>query len=400
MRVAGIITEYNPLHNGHIYHIEETRKVTGCDYIIAVMSGDFVQRGEPAVADKYIRTEWALKAGVDLVMELPTVFSLSSAEGFAFGAMRALAKTRVVNSICFGSEINNIKSLYSAAKFISNETPEFQKKLKDQLSLGKSYPRARYDALENMGAPKEVLLALKTPNNILGVEYIKNMIKFMPKCELQSIERIGGQYNDDALSGTFSSATAIREALYTKNSEVFKAMPAFVSEKFSLVRPRAVRFEDAFKLLLYSLRRMNQGELAQIAGVHEGLENLLLRAAHNSASPDEFFDILKSKRYTMARCKRISMCALLGITKNMFERSMQNNASYIHILGFKNNARNLVSAISKSASCPVLLRKSDTLNIKNEAAASLALDILAHDIYGLISHDKIERDFMRQPVII
>lgn len=400
MRISGIVTEYNPLHNGHIYHIDETRKVTGCDYIIAVMSGDFVQRGEPAVADKYVRTEWALKAGADLVIELPAVFSLSSAEGFAFGAMRTLANTGIVSSICFGSESDDIKSLYNAAMFISNETPELQKKIKNQLSLGKSYPRARYDALESMGAPKEVLISLKTPNNILGVEYIKNMIKLMPKCESHTIKRIGGQYNDNALSGAFSSATAIREALYSKSAEAYNAMPAFVSEKFSLVRPRAVRLEDTFELLLYALRRMNQNELMQIAGVHEGFENLLLRAAHNSANPDEFFEILKSKRYTMARCKRISMCALLGITKTLYAQSMNNKAAYIHILGFKKNARSLVSAISKTANCPVLLRKSDTLNMANEAASSLALDVLAHDIYSLISRDKLERDFMRLPVII
>ena len=219
MRMAGVIAEYNPLHNGHVYHLERTRAQTGCDYVAVVMSGDYVQRGEPAVADKFTRASWALQSGADIVLELPAVYAAASAERFAAGGVRILAGTGVLTHLCFGSETPDVRQLQAAADALSQEPPAFRETLKEELSLGKSYPRARYDALARCGASETLLRVLSAPNSILGVEYIRFLRQYAPGAQPVAIGRIGAGYNDAALiEGRFSSATAIREALCLKKT--------------------------------------------------------------------------------------------------------------------------------------------------------------------------------------
>lgn len=401
MRVAGIIAEYNPLHNGHVYHMERTREVTKCDYIIVVMSGDYVQRGEPAIADKYTRAQWALLAGADLVLELPTVCAISSAERFAAGGVRVLAGTGVLDCLCFGSETPDTEVLIKAAEALRDEPPAFRAALKEQLSLGKSYPRARYDALEACGAPKALLKALSTPNSILGMEYVRFLQQYAPQAQPVAIHRVGAGYNDTALSGTFSSATAIREALCSCNESAYEGMPMYVGGYFKLGDIRCVNLLDAEPLMLYALRMMSAEDMKSLPDVQEGFENVLYRASREAKSTAELLTVLKSKRYTLARCKRICACALLGIKKPLAHSVFEEDALYLRVLGFKRTARSLVSAIANKRTLPLIMRRADTVALPPSAQAILETDIRAHDVYALLAKQETpQRDFTVAPIVI
>ena len=204
MRVVGVIAEYNPLHNGHIYHLEQAKRKTGASYCIVVMSGNFVQRGEPACTDKFTRAEWALQAGADLVIELPTVFANASAERFAEGGVRLLHAMGLVTDLAFGAEQGDIAKLSQLADYLAEEPPEFKSYLQYHLKMGESFPRARYEALQDMGADAELLSELVKPNNILAMEYLRSIHKYAPEICPVPIERIGGGYNDDYLTGEYS----------------------------------------------------------------------------------------------------------------------------------------------------------------------------------------------------
>lgn len=401
MRVAGIIAEYNPLHNGHVYHIEQTRAVTGCEYIIVVMSGDYVQRGEPAIADKFTRAQWALLAGADVVLELPTVYALCSAERFAYGGIRTLAATGILDTLCFGSETPDLSALKQAADMLAHEPALFREKLREQLSMGKSYPRARYDALQACGASKEVLAVLREPNSILGVEYIRFLSQLAENAVPVAIHRVGGGYNESAMTGTYSSATAIREALNKKEPTAFQSMPMYVGARFGPGGVPPISLLHAQQLILYALRRMSSTELKLLPDVQEGMENILFRAAQNVTTLEALYDSLKSKRYTMARCKRISLSALLGITKSLLHDSMNEDAGYLRVLGFRREARPLLSLIGKKCTAPLIMRRADCEHLSDHARTLLEKDLFAHDIYALLNpNEQPIRDFSQPPITI
>ncbi len=401
MHVAGIIAEYNPLHNGHVYHMERTREVTKCDYIIVVMSGDYVQRGEPAIADKYTRAQWALLAGADLVLELPAVCAVSSAERFAAGGVRVLAGTGVLDYLCFGSETPDTEELIKAAEALKHEPPAFREALKEQLALGKSYPRARYDALEACGAPNSLLKALSTPNSILGMEYVRFLQQYAPQAEPVAIHRVGAGYNDTALSGAFSSATAIREALVSRNRSAYEGMPMYVGGYFRLGDNRVVTLPDADSLMLYALRMMSAEDMKSLPDVQEGFENVLYRASREAKTTAELLTLLKSKRYTLARCKRICICAMLGVTNKLAKSAFDEDALYLRVLGFRRTARSLVSAIASKRTLPMLVRRADTAALSASAQAVLEADVRAHDVYALIAKQEApQRDFCIPPIVI
>lgn len=401
MRVAGIIAEYNPLHNGHVYHLQQTRQTAACDYIMVVMSGDYVQRGEPAVADKFVRAQWALEAGADIVLELPVACAISSAERFAAGGVRVLAGTGVLDALCFGSETHDISSLEQASMALAHEPPTFRQALREQLAVGKSYPRARYDALEACGASPALLEALRSPNSILGMEYIRFLKQYAPEAQPVAIHRKGSGYNDAALAGEFSSATAIREALFRGDQQALEGMPMYIAGRFGLGGIRPVGLQDAELLMLYALRRMSTEEIADIPDVQEGFENVLHRAARQSINMEELFSHLKSKRYTMARCKRIAMGALLGITKSHASSVMQEDALYLRVLGFRRSARPLLSAIAQKRSLPLLIRRADIAGCPPAALSLLELDLRAHDIYALLARQESPlRDFSQPPIVV
>lgn len=401
MQVAGIIAEYNPLHNGHVHHLEKTREVTGCDYVMVVMSGDYVQRGEPAVANKFTRTKWALESGADIVFELPAVCALSSAERFALGGVSVLAGTGVLNYLCFGSEEPDILLLTKAAQILADETPAFKRAMQEQLTLGKSYPRARFDAFDALGAPHFLLDALRSPNSILGIEYIRFLQKLAPKAQPVAIHRLNSDYNSPLLTGTISSATAIREALFNSNPQAYKCMPQTISTEFASGSIKPVHPSSIETLALYALRKMSMEQLQALPDVREGFENVLQYNARHSNSIEGLLAALKSKRYTLARCKRIVMCALLGITKTHLINATQAKSLYLRVLGFRRSARPLISAISRNCSLPLIIRKADIAKCALDTSNLLELDIRAHDIYALLEdQSSIPRDFTQPPVIV
>lgn len=393
MRVVGIIAEYNPLHNGHIYHMEQARALTGAQHCIIVMSGNFVQRGEPACTDKYTRTEWALKAGADLVLELPSVYANSSAERFALGGVRTLQGTGVVTDLAFGCEESDLSTLYQLSDIIASEPPPFRCALREHLRRGKSYPRARFDALSDYGVPDNMLEAILQPNNILAVEYLNALRTYAPGIQPLPITRIGSSYHSDTLSGEYSSATAIRHALNCGNREVLGAMPSFVGgplvydEQF-LIPPNALD-----QMALYALRRLHTTQLAEIPDVGEGFENVLYKAARCVGSMDAFLSAVKSKRYTLARVKRIVVNALLGVTVEQVHATVASReGSYLRVLGFKKDARSLLSQIGKCKRAPMILRNADLETCPLFVQRGVETDLLSTDLLALATAKDIKRD--------
>ena len=294
MRVIGIVAEYNPLHNGHIYHMEESKKQAGADFCVVAMSGNFVQRGEPACTDKFTRAEWAVMGGADIVTEIPTAFAVSSAERFAQGAVMTLAATGVVTDLAFGVETDDINALYHLADLLDREPANF-----------------RVDELAILGQP----------NNILAVEYLKSLRRYAPNILPLPIQRIGNKYNSTVLTGKLSSATAIREALLGGDESVYDTMPMSVAAAMRFDSQFPVTFDRFAPMLLYRLRTMSLEELKALPDVTEGFEQVLYRAARQATDLPSLLEAIKSKRYTLARCKRILVCARRALRQPLSARS-------------------------------------------------------------------------------
>ncbi len=393
MRVAGIIAEYNPLHNGHIYHMEESKKQIGSEFCVVAMSGNFVQRGEPACTDKFTRSEWAVMGGADLIVEIPTVFAVSSAERFAEGAVKTLAATGVVTDLAFGVETEDVNALYHLADLLEREPPNLRIYLTHHLKQGKSFPRAQYDALLDYGIPEDELAILQEPNNILAVEYLKALNRFAPEIRPLPILRIGNKYNSTVLTGKLSSATAIREALQNGDESVYDAMPMSVAAAMRFDAQFPVTFDRFAQMLLYRLRSMSIDELRALPDVGEGFEQVLFRAAREAVDLPSLLDAIKSKRYTLARCKRILVSALLQIPAGLSD-AVGNRVDdmYLHVLGMKRMGRGLLAAMASRAGAPVILRHSDLSNCSEAARASLAIDAFSTDLYAYALGRDLHRD--------
>lgn len=400
MRTVGIIAEYNPLHNGHLYHMERAKALSGAERCIVVMSGNFVQRGEPACADKFQRAEWAVRAGADLVLELPSVYALASAERFALGGVRTLAATGILTDLAFGCESQEMETLKTLSNILTDEPLRFQQLLSQNLRMGKSYPRARYDALSAYGASHEMLEAISKPNNILAIEYIRALHICAPSVRTIAVTRSANEYHDTELNGTLSSATAIRAALLEGNRSALEAMPLFVGGQLLYDEQYPVTEQDFGALLLYALRRMDAEALAELPDVREGFENVLLRAAKKACSLEELQAEIKSKRYTLARCKRIAMNALLGITEQQtLDTIRAENSTYLHVLACSASGKQLLSEIGKQGTAPLIMRQSDIARCPQIVQQNLAIDALSTDIYAIATGISVRRDY-EGPVII
>lgn len=400
MRIVGIIAEYNPLHNGHIYHMEQAKAQTGAEYCIVVMSGNFVQRGEPACTDKFTRAEWALHSGADLVLELPSIYAVSTAERFAMGGVRTLAGTGVVTDLAFGCEESDLSTLYQLADIITTEPPAFTDALHAHLKLGKSYPRARFEALSDYGVPDRMLEAIIQPNNILAIEYLNALGLYAPSIQPVPITRVGCDYHSDTLTGVISSATAIRAALKAGNRDVLDAMPSIVGGAMLFDENFLITQDSLSEMMLYALRRMQPEELAEIPDVGEGFENVLARAARTVGSIGELYETVKTKRYTLARVKRIAVCALLGITSDQVHATVQSReGSYLRVLGFRKEARPLLSRIGKSRQVPLILRNSDLASCPLIVQHDIDTDMLSTDLLIYATKKDIHRD-LAGPVIV
>ena len=357
MHSVGIIAEYNPFHNGHAYHIARAKELSGADTAIVCMSASFTQRGEPACLDKFTRTKTALLGGADMVIELPDALSCACAERFAYGGVRLLSATGLVDALAFGSECGDIAVLKKAAALELNG-----EEMKAALSRGLSYPSAAAQVMKEHG----ITLDASAPNDLLAVEYVRKLNTLAPHIEPIAVERVGAGYNDSSLDKAdgFASASALRSAAKGGEADALKGhVPDAVFECIKSEHERG-RFpadlEELSPAILFALRSLGAEGIAALADVSEGLENPLHRSALSSSGCTELLEAVKTKRYTLARLRRILCYALIGTTAQLQELAFKKeDALCIRVLGVKKEKLHLLSELSKRASLPVVVSSSD-----------------------------------------
>lgn len=397
--LLGLITEYNPFHNGHKLHIDKSKEKTKSANCIVVMSGNFTQRGEPAIFDKHLRTKMALLNSADIVLELPTTFATSSAELFALGAIDILDKTNMVSKICFGSEQGDISSFIEVSDVLNNEPISFKNNLAMFLSDGLSFPDARLKALEK--TLNKDLQFLKNPNNILSLEYIKAIHKLNSSIKPFTILREKSNFHSKEIKEDIASATAIREALYKKDISLIEdVVPKNCLNLFKDNLHNQNNIENYANILSFILRSISKDDLKNIADITEGLENKIL-------SNIDFIDIsnlilnIKSKRYTYTKLQRAILHIILNITKETQDFYKTNLNSYIRVLGFRKESSHILSELTKKAKVPVvtnlknIYKTLDPISIK-----CIEKDIIATDIYYLPQNKPKNYEFSLPLVIV
>ena len=389
-KVLGIIAEYNPFHNGHLYQIEEAKRQTGAEYVVAVISGNFTQRGNTSIVNKWVKTKMALDNGVDIVIELPTLYSVSSAENFAQGAIKILDSLKVVDTLCFGTETEDFAALNNIANVLYNEPREYTSLLSHELSKGVSYPKARDNALMMyLNDIKRYSNILSGSNNILAIEYLKALKKIKSDIKPFAIKREKVYYNDERIVDEFASSTAIRKMIAEEEyRNIRKVMPmsSYMTLKNEIESGNyvidLVKFE---KEILYAIRKMTTQEIAQIPDVSEGLEHLIKNAANSCNSLLELANAIKSKRYTQTRIQRILVYILLGITKKDMEMS-KKTTPYVRVLGFNEKGREILSDVCKinpKIQMITSVKKFMDLNTNKNLREMMLKDIFATNIYTL-----------------
>lgn len=399
-KVLGIIAEYNPFHNGHLYHLKESKKATGAEYTVAIISGNFTQRGSTSIIDKWKKTEMALQNGVDLIIELPVLYSISSSENFAEGSIKILNSLGIIDFLSFGSETSDIKILNNFANILYDEPKEYKKILSNYLDTGLSFPKARENALleyiknfedvnTNFDNYKNIL---SSPNNILGIEYLKALKKYKSSIKPVCIKRSGADYNssDISINTSIASATAIRELIKNKNFNTIKTvMP---EKSYSILAdcinsgciiPDLNCFE---KEIIYVLRKMSIEEIANLPDVSEGLEFLIKKTVNSCNTLTELLNTIKSKRYTITRLQRILLYALLDISKKDMKLSKEVDSPYIRVLGFNDNGKKLISKImDKNPNQPLITSVKKFVDNNSNASLQTMLnkDIFATNVYSL-----------------
>lgn len=388
--VLGIIAEYNPFHNGHLYHILESKKLAKTDYTVVVMSGNFVQRGDTSLVDKWIKAEMALNCGADLILELPTIYSISSAENFAEGSIKLLDSLGIIDVFSFGNEYCDISVLDDIANVLYKEPKEYSNLLSRELQKGLSFPKARENALMlYLNNIRRYANVLSSSNNILGIEYLKALKRTKSFMQPLAINRYGTSYNSTSINDGFASATAIRELVKKRDFiEVAKAMP---NSSFNLLKdcvfkgkyvPDISKFE---KEILYKFRTMSIQDINNLPDVNEGLDAVLKKAANSCNTLKEFFNIAKTRRFTQTRLQRVCLYALLNITKKDMLIS-KRNSPYVRVLGFNKKGKQLVSEIHRlNPKLPIVTSVKKFMNsTSNKIAKSmLETDIKATNIYTL-----------------
>ena len=369
MKICAIICEYNPFHNGHLYHLNAARERSGADAILCVMSGNFVQRGEAAIMDKYTRARHAVLAGADAVIELPTVFSTSNAELFAKGAIHLISSIPAVQSLCFGAENADKTAFLLGARYLNNEPKEVSDKLKAEIEKGTSYAKARAQAWAGF-LPLDLLCS---PNNILGLEYTKAILASGANVEILPIERKGAGYSDLSLQENYSSASAIRSAI--KNGETLDGnLPNFVREDL----PTSLK-SGLDALEKYAVLSTSKEDIARVCDCTEGLENAFKHAALQKEPLEK---TLTSARYTSSRIRRIALQNLLKINENSIREALQNSL-YLNVLAIKKGRKDLLSVLGESA-FPLLIRAHDEETLDGVAKRALETDRFADHVYNLL----------------
>ncbi len=383
MNLIGLITEYNPFHNGHAYHLHRAKEKTGADGTVVVMSGNFVQRGTPAIFNKWMRTEMALQGGADLVLELPAIYATASAEIFALGAVRVLSGLGCINEIVFGSESGEMAGLEDVAHLLHKESDAFKEVLKHELSKGYPFPKAREKALREHFSVHNLP---SLPNDILGIEYIKAGLRTNAKVRFNTIKRLESQYHDTDVQKKLSSATAVRKAFFEgRVKEAKSAVPAATYDMLLNKGQRAVSPEALYPLLMYKLRTESHLRLSEIQDMSEGLEHRILDAAQRASSYTDLVDRVKTKRYVRTRIQRVLLNTLLGIDSTFMKAiTHDEGAVYARVLGFNDTGRSIMKHMRKVSQIPVITNVNKCSLSQANAEKMLSLDFRATDVYSIL----------------
>ena len=402
MQAVGVIVEYNPFHNGHLHHFREAKRVANADVVVAVMSGHFLQRGEPALVDKWTRAKMALNAGVDLVIELPYAFATAQAPQFAAGSTYLLDALKC-DSFAFGSEAGSIKPFLNTYRLMQQYAEEYNKTVKEAMKAGNSYPKALHIAFESLKEKtSEPLIDLNQPNNILGYHYVEAAMNRNLAIKPLTIQRIQAGYHDDInTENEIASATGIRKAIFEEND--LQAIQQFVPnttfeqlQHWQNQNQLFMSWEAIWPMLQYAILRHSPHQLKQYADVAEGLENSLLKHAAQASTFQQFMNGIKSKRYTWTRLQRTFLHIFTGVTKDLLHA--HQTPTYIRILGMTQNGQKYLSFIKKEVTLPLISR------VGSNSDPLLALDLHATTIYNLclqhIGAQKIDGDIHTPPIRI
>ena len=379
MKVLGIIAEYNPFHNGHIYHINKAKEITHADYVIAIISGPFTEAGNISIIDKYEKSELSIKYGVDLAIELPVIYAISSAHYFASSAIKLLNKLNIVDYVCFGSECNNIDTLKNISKKIYDNEKDFWNNLKSK-NKNLSFAKAREESLNNI-LNKDEISIIKGSNDILGLEYISTLNNIKSKIKPYLVKR----------NNNFKSATYIRDSLNNKNTDSIEDYVP--SETYGYIKKSLINNDTLYDIIRYKILTSNTNELEKIKDVNEGLENKLKKEIIDFKDYNAFIESIKSKRYEMSKIKRILINTLLDITKDDFNYALNNDILYAHILKCNKNGKELLSEISKKSDIDIITSVSKTESLNSNIEKYLNIDIKAQNIYSIISKSNINKDY-------
>lgn len=419
MKITGLITEYNPFHNGHLYHLKKAKELTGADAVIVIMSGNYVQRGAPAVMPKHLRAKAALEAGVPIVIELPVCYSTGSAEYFASGAISILEKLGCIDAICFGSECGDYKMLEQAALVLANEPEPFRSHLQDQLRAGISFPKARQNALKEYLKDDSVNAILEQPNNILGIEYIKALYTRHSSMKAYTMKRMISDYHDTELKDTCSSASAIRRLLWQDGSTFLpegkgisdEFMPSKVLTKLEgQMPPACVRllkeayqirypiYSNDFSLLLkYKLLTATRKSLTEYMDVTDELANRIMNHVNDFITYEQFCTLLKTRDVTYTRISRALLHILLDIRKeDMQLYKEEEGCRYARILGFRKEETDILKYLKEHSSIPLITKLTQTQELSNSARQMLQNDIFASNLYESVITNKFQSRFIHE----
>lgn len=403
MNITGIIAEYNPFHMGHQYHIQAAKEQTRADSVVVIMSGPFVQRGCCAVADKYTRAKAALECGADLVLELPVVFATSSAEFFATGAVNILDHLGIITHLAFGSESTDIASMMQMAQILLDEPEQYRNALKESLSQGLSFPKARQNALTRCFPQLSGQLLLDQPNSILGIEYCKALLNRNSSIRPVVIKRLGGDYHDARQHELYSSATSIRSQLLEHSGQLchipksqlpqpsFQALTDVYQHSFPIFD------EDLSAMMRYALMQVSNRDYTVFLDVNEELSNRMGNLLFAYESFHQFATLLKTKELTYSRICRCLIHILLGIrTSHMTMAKQTDFAPYARVLAAKKEASTLLGEITRRSTIPVITNPADFVKedspvsriISHEARTLFELDCYGSHIYNCIAGEK------------
>lgn len=429
MRTVGIVAEYNPFHNGHAYQLEKAKELTGADYAVVVMSGNFVQRGYPAIVDKYCRAEMALRAGADLVLELPVSYATGSAEAFAQGAVSVLDSLGCVDALCFGSEAGNLSALLPYAQLFEDEPASYRSFLQEFLRQGQSFPAARSRAAEEYLNLSERILpccsddadcrrtssVMDEPNNILGIEYCRALIRRKSSICPVTLRRLSSGYHDLSLNTGMASASAIRNAIYeacSKSGELPSSVPEQLPPDSRQLLQTALETSgpvwpnDFSSVLSYRLLSLSRTELAAFQDAGEDLAARIDNLRFRFTTVQEFADLLKTRQLTHTRITRVLFHILLNLLQADFDAQKAAGwPVYLRALGFRENARPLLAEIKKRSAMPLLVKAADASSLLSPVQLTLfRQDVFAAHVYEAVKQNRngasLIHEYTRSPIIL